>query len=85
MKIPICPKCHEPNTLKLIDIMSGPEFDAVAGIRCMKVNGGCGEVFGVFNLEVVDSSGCAVTFYREATLNPDGSKRERARGNGDKR
>jgi hypothetical protein len=88
MKIPVCPACGEASTLKLVDMLSGgPGSSMTAAIRCMKVNGGCGEVFGVFNLEALDSSGLAVTFYREDTdpacpVLPRTPKRERARGNG---
>jgi hypothetical protein len=43
MKIPVCPKCHEPNTLKLVEVFT----DIPARVRCLTTHGGCGESFSI--------------------------------------
>jgi hypothetical protein len=64
MKIPICPKCLEPNTLKFMDYLD-LGFGSVAAIRCLKTHGGCGELFMVDKIEVHDSQGLPAEIYRE--------------------
>jgi hypothetical protein len=65
MKIPVCPKCREEHTLKLVDCLTGGGLISVAVIRCMKTSGGCGEVFTVAKLVVIDSSGLVTELYQD--------------------
>ena len=56
MKIPVCPRCGQDRALKLTDNLT---------IRCFKAHGGCGELFSIHSMIVLDSSGLVTGMYRE--------------------
>ena len=59
MKIPVCPRCGEPRTLKLTDNLT---------VRCYRAHGGCGERYTLGHPFVVrDSSSKPVNLYRDET------------------
>ena len=64
MKIPVCPRCKQPRTLKLTETYSDDE--PIMNIRCFEVHGGCGALYTVLRFAVMDNSG-QVDLYREET------------------
>jgi hypothetical protein len=71
MKIPVCPRCGENRTLKLVDCATGPGLTSKGVIRCMKVQGGCGAVYTIDRFAVRDSSGDPAEIYREEPILPE--------------
>ena len=61
MKIPICPRCKQPHTLKLTDNFT---------VRCYRAHGGCGELFTLHAFAAHDSSGVLAELYREEEKPP---------------
>jgi hypothetical protein len=79
MKIPVCPKCHEPNTLKLVEVFT----ELAARVRCLTTHGGCGESFSILgHLTVYGTDGPVepVELYRdEHDQEIKGNRRKKAK------